>query len=131
VSHVGIALGVSERRACKVLGQSRSSQRYRALKAVKDKAIRERLRALAKRRPRYGYRRMWALLGREGWQVNRKRVQRLWREEGLRIQVRQRERLRPASGGTEESRLELRLPDGPDGGRSPAEAAADPGRVHA
>lgn len=94
MAHVQLTLGVSERRACKVIGQQRSSQRYQARKPEKDQVLRKRLRALSRRHPRYGYRRMWALLRREGWQVNRKRVQRLWREEGLRIVPRQRKRRR-------------------------------------
>jgi transposase InsO family protein len=94
VAHVQLTLGVSERRACKVIGQQRSSQRYEARKPEKDQALRGRLRALSRLHARYGYRRMWALLRREGWQVNRKRVQRLWREEGLRIVQRQRKRRR-------------------------------------
>jgi transposase InsO family protein len=51
--------------------------------------------ALSEKNPRYGYRRVWALLKREGWPVNRKRVHRLWREEGLRVPEKQRKRRRP------------------------------------
>jgi putative transposase len=56
--------------------------------------LRERLRVLARRHPRYGYRRIHALLRREGWACNRKRVQRLWRDEGLRLPPRPRRRRR-------------------------------------
>jgi len=52
----------------------------------------DQLVALSRRYPRYGYRRIWALLRREGWRVNRKRVQRLWRQEGLRVPQAQRKR---------------------------------------
>lgn len=106
MAHVQMILGVSERRACKVIGQPRASQRYRARKPDKDRALRERLRELARRYLRYGYRRMWALLKREGWRVNRKRVQRLWREEGLRILRRQRKRRR--LGSSENGCIRLR-----------------------
>lgn len=98
-------LGVSERRACRVVGQPRSSQRYRARKPDKDHALRQRLKAVSRRYPRYGYRRAWALLRREGWRVNRKRVQRLWREEGLRIVPRQRKRRRLGSSANGCTRL--------------------------
>ena len=56
--------------------------------------LRERLQLLARRHPRYGYRRIHALLHREGWACNRKRVQRLWRDEGLRLPVRPKRRRR-------------------------------------
>lgn len=105
MAHVQAILGVSERRACKVIGQPRASQRYRALKPDKDRALRGRLRELARRYLRYGYRRMWALLRKQGWQVNRKRVQRLWREEGLRILRRQRKRRRLGNSANGCSRL--------------------------
>lgn len=95
--HVRRVLGVSERRACRVMGQARSTQRYEASKPDKDRRLRKRMRELARRHPRYGYRRVWALLRREGWPVNRKRVQRLWREEGLRVPQQQRKRRRLGS----------------------------------
>jgi len=89
--------GISERRACKALGQPRSSQRYVALRPDKDRALTDRMVKLSGRHPRYGYRRIHDLLRREGWRVNRKRVQRLWREAGLRVPVRQRKRRRLGS----------------------------------
>lgn len=99
--HVQRQLGVTERRACRVLGQPRSSQRFVGRQPEKDRAVRERLLTLSRRHPRYGYRRIWALLRREGWRVNRKRVQRLWREGGLRVP--QRQRKRPRLGSSEQS----------------------------
>lgn len=95
--HVQRVCKVSERRACKVIGQPRSSQRYEHRKPIKDGALRKRMRELSRKKKRYGYRRIWVLLRREGWCVNRKRVQRLWREEGLRIVARQRKRRRLGS----------------------------------
>lgn len=91
-------LGVSERRACEVLEQPRSTQRYRSVKPEKDQALVGRMRALAQRNPRYGYRRVWASLRREGWQVNRKRVQKLWQEGGFKVPVKQVKRRRMGSG---------------------------------
>jgi putative transposase len=73
--------GVSERRACAGFGFSRSTQRYRSKRD--DGPLRERLRALAEERRRFGYRRLAVLLRREGVRANIKRVRRLYCEEGL------------------------------------------------
>ena len=78
-------LGVSERRACQIASQHRSTQRREPCVAPDDAALRARLRKLSEDRPRWGYRRAHATLIEEGWALNRKRVQRLWREEGLRV----------------------------------------------
>jgi hypothetical protein len=77
VKHLQGRFRVSERRACRLTSQQRSSQRYRRRRLADELFLRERLRPLARRHPRYGYRRMHALLRREGWACNRKRVQRL------------------------------------------------------
>jgi putative transposase len=85
-------MGVSERRACRVLGQSRTSQRY-CPKVVGDEgALTARVIDLASQYGRYGYRRITALLRAEGWQVNYKRVSRIWRQEGLKVPQRQPKR---------------------------------------
>jgi putative transposase len=77
---------ISERRACRAVGWPRSSQRYRSVRP--DLApLRMRLKELALARPRYGYRRLHVLLGREGWRVNHKKVLRLYREEGLTLRI--------------------------------------------
>jgi putative transposase len=94
VRHLQGRFRVSERRACQTAKQHRSSQRYERRCAVDEAHLRERLRLLARRHPRYGYRRIHALLRREGWACNRKRVQRLWRDEGLRLQPKARRRRR-------------------------------------
>ncbi len=85
-------LSVSERRACRVLGQPRSTQRYVGQKGKKDRLLKERMIALSRENPRYGYRRVWALLRREGRMVNKKRLYRLWREEGLKVPDKQSKR---------------------------------------
>ncbi len=85
---------VSERRACRIVDQPRSSQRHASEKATKDAALSQRMVALSQENPRYGYRRVWALLRREGWAVNKKRVQRLWREADLKVPARERKRRR-------------------------------------
>ena len=83
---------VSERRACRLASVARSSYRYRSV-AADQTVLRLRLRDLAASRVRYGYRRLHILLRREGWQVNHKRVYRLYREEGLGIRVKRRKKL--------------------------------------
>ena len=76
---------VSERRACRVVAQHRSTQRYRGVPPEAELRLVARMNALADRHPRYGYRRIWALLRTEGWVINRKRIERLWRLEGHRV----------------------------------------------
>lgn len=103
--HVQRTLGVSERRACRVIGQPRASQRYRPRKPGKDHRLRKRIRTLARQHPRYGYRRIWVLLRGKGWQVNRKHVQQVWREEGLQVLRRARKRRRLGTGEPGAARL--------------------------
>jgi len=83
--------GVSERLACKVVRQPRSTQRH-CRKHHDDEALEARIKAIATAFPRYGYRRTHVTLVREGWKVNRKRVQRLWRTHGLHVKKRKRRR---------------------------------------
>ncbi|MFO7957604.1 MAG: IS3 family transposase [Candidatus Brocadiia bacterium] len=90
-------LGVSERRACKVVGQPRSTQRYRPRRAKDEVRLVRRMTELARQNPRYGYRRIWALLRREGWEVNKKRIYRLWRREGLKVPQKQHKKRRLGS----------------------------------
>jgi putative transposase len=75
-------LHVSERWACRVCGQHRSTQRREPTPAGDDEALRVELRAFSARRPRWGYRQAHTHLQQQGWEINRKRVQRVWREEG-------------------------------------------------
>ena len=103
-------LRVSERRACRIVGQHRSTQRRPKTLAADDQALRAALREIAGRRPRWGYRRAHHELGLRGWQVNRKRVQRVWREEGLRVPRRVRNRRVPA-GRPDRSQLRATRPD--------------------
>jgi transposase InsO family protein len=92
VDHVRDHLGVSERRACQVLGQPRSTQRHRPKERDDERSLVRRIIELACRFGRYGYRRITALLRREGWRVNHKRVQRIWRQEGLKVPKKQPKR---------------------------------------
>ena len=86
--------GASQRRACAVVGQHRSSQRHARTPVPDEEHLRRRLHALAKRNKRLGYKKQHAILCREGWKVNRKRVRRIWREEGLQVPARKRRRRR-------------------------------------
>ncbi len=76
---------MSERRACRVVGQHRSSQRYERVAAEYELRLVAAMNELAAAHPRWGYRRVWSLLRSEGWRVNRKRIERLWRLEGHRV----------------------------------------------
>ncbi len=98
---------ISERRACRALGVPRSSQRYVGTEREREEELLLRLRALARENPRYGYRRIRALLVREGWSVNLKRVHRLWRREGLKVpQVQRKRRLSQSENGCARRRSE-------------------------
>jgi putative transposase len=109
VKHLQKNFRVSERRACRVVDQPRSSQRYLSTKADKDAALAQMIVALSGQNPRYGYRRVWALLRREGWEVNKKRVHRLWREADLKVPAgrrRKRQRLGSSENGVARRRAE-------------------------
>jgi putative transposase len=90
VDHAQERFGLSQRRACRLVGAARSTIRYRRRPRGDDAALRAWLRDLAAQRPRFGYRRLHALLRREGVVVNHKRVERLYREEGLAVRRRRR-----------------------------------------
>jgi len=83
---------VSERRICRVLGQHRSTQRKVPSGAEDEQALSDDIIALARQYGRYGYRRVTALLRDAGWTVNRKRVERIWRREGLKVPQKQPKR---------------------------------------
>ena len=85
VKHLVRRFHVSERRACQVLDQHRSTQRYQAVPADYELRLIKRMNELAAEHPRWGYRMVATLLVGEGWKVNRKRVRRLWRLEGNRV----------------------------------------------
>jgi hypothetical protein len=101
-------LEVSQRRACEVIVQPRSTQRYRGRKHGKDAALTAELRRISTQHPRAGYRMAAALRRRAGMEINAKRVQRLWRPEGLKVPRRQRKRaqLGNGEGGTQRLKAE-------------------------
>ena len=133
-------LELSERRACRVTGQHRSTQRRLPAHGRGDDALRTELHAFSRGHPRWGYRRAWATLRKEGRTVNRKRVQRLWREEGLRVPAKRRKRQRPGHSAVPAARLRAERPNhvwaldfqfDPDRGRAGPEAAQHRRRAHA
>lgn len=92
VSHLVEARGLSQRRACRLAELNLSTWQYRA-RRKEPPGLRERLKELAAERRRFGYRRLHALLRREGWRVNHKAVHRIYVEEGLQVRKRKRKRL--------------------------------------
>jgi transposase InsO family protein len=82
--------GVCERRACVVPCQHRSTQRHRRKRRNDDTELQARLRAMAVRFPRYGYRRIHVMLVRDGYHCNVTRLRRLWRDGGLHVRPRRR-----------------------------------------
>jgi len=92
VEHVKGKLGVSERRVCRVIGQPRSTQRHNSVGRDDEERLREEIIYLAGKYGRYGYRRIAALLKQEGFRVNHKRVERIWRQECLKVPKKQPKR---------------------------------------
>ena len=88
---------MSERRACQVIGQSRSSQRYQPRVKDDEGRLVKRIVELAREFPRYGYRMITRLLRQEGWTVNFKRIYRLWKREGLKVSMKKRKKRRLGS----------------------------------
>ena len=87
-------LQISERRACRVLNQARSTHRYRPRRLDDEEPLTAQIVELASQYGRYGYKRIHELLVREGWRVNHKRVERIWRQEGLKVPKKQPKRSR-------------------------------------
>lgn len=92
VGFVQAEMKLSTRRSCRALGFARSSMTYESRRAQPSGLV-ERMKALATQRPRFGYRRLHTLLGREGFKVNHKRVYRLYRLEGLSVRKKARRKL--------------------------------------
>ena len=97
VARLQAVLGMSERRACRVIGADRKSMRYRSQRED-DADLRLKLRELAQQRRRFGYRRLHILLRREGVVINRKKTQRLYSEEKLAVRRRRNRRTSTSSG---------------------------------
>jgi putative transposase len=101
---------VSERRACRVVGQPRTSQRYLARPRDDEAALVKRMLELVRQRPRFGYRRIAALLRKEFWRASATRIYRLWRREGLKVpqKKRKRRRLGKSENGCHRRRAEYK-----------------------
>jgi putative transposase len=84
-----------------VISQPRSSQRYEGRKTDQNRDLLERMVTLTRENPRYGYRRVWALLRCEGWRINKECVHRLWQQEGPKVPQRQHKWRRLLLGGSE------------------------------
>lgn len=104
-------LELSERRACLIVGQHRSTQRREVIRTKGDDALRARLHAFSRKHKRWGYRKAWGVLRNEGWVANRKKIQRLWREEGLKVPSRTRKRRRLGTSTCPADRLRAQRPD--------------------
>jgi transposase InsO family protein len=104
-------LELSERRASRITGQHRSTQRRVPTRGRGDDALRTSLRVFSRGHPRWGYRRAWVTLREEGWTVNCKQVQRLWREERLRVPSRRRKRQRLGHSTMPAARLRAERPN--------------------
>jgi hypothetical protein len=83
---------MSERHACRLVGQWRTTQRYQAPHCDDEDRLTRSILALASKYGRFGYRRITALLKLAGWRVGKDRVQRIWRREGLKVPARQKPR---------------------------------------
>ena len=94
MSHVQGQVGCSERRACAVLGQHRSTQRYERRVAQDESVLVGRIEEIVRSHPRYGYRMVCGRLRLDGWLVNHKRVHRLCRRDGLRVPRKNRRKRR-------------------------------------
>jgi putative transposase len=111
VEHLQRVLGLSQRLACRIVGQHRSTQRHQLVEPDRDRALRAELRQLSRAHPRWGYRRAHAQLRQQDWRVNRKAIQRLWREEGLQVPGCRRKRRRLGTSTTPADRLAAEHPD--------------------
>jgi hypothetical protein len=111
VEHLQRVFGVSQRWACRLVGQHRSTQRHQPVEPDRDRVLRQELRRFSRAHPRWGYRRAHAQLRSQGWVINRKAVQRRWREEGLRVPTTRRKRQRLGTSTCPAARLAAEHPD--------------------
>jgi len=139
VRHARESYRVSERHACRLLGQWRGTQRYEVIYRTDEDALTREIVALASEYGRYGYRRITALLRDRGWHAGKDRVQRIWRREGLKVPQRTKaarqivveRRIVPSlAAGTSESCVELRFRERHDARRKNAADADADRRVH-
>jgi transposase InsO family protein len=112
VLHLVEKYGTSQRQACRALSHPRSAQRRPSRPvAAPEEFLRRRLREISAKWPRWGFRRAHATLRQEGWKVNHKRVQRLWRDEGLRVPQQSPKRRRLGQSTVPADRLRAERPN--------------------
>lgn len=111
VANIVKAGRLSERRACELVGQPRATQRYEAKEPERDANLAKELREFSRRRPRAGYRMATAALRRNGWDINPKRVLRVWRQEGLKVPRKKRGKRRRGSTSEGSQLLRASYPD--------------------
>lgn len=111
MQHVKQVFEISERRACKAVGQPRATQRFKGRRPELDRELLGRMKSLAHENPTFGYRMIWAMLKREGVQVNVKRVHRLWKQAGLKVAKPKTKRART---GTSENASHVKQAEGPN-----------------
>ena len=95
---------VSQRRACRVVDQPRQTQRYQQKVRDDEPALIKQILELVREYPRYGYRFIWAKLRQLGWKINKKRVHRIWKQEGLKVPVKKRKKRRLGNSNNSASR---------------------------
>lgn len=111
VGHLQRELELSQRRACKVVGQARATQRHAPKPDAEETRLRARLNAFSRQRPRAGYRTAGGQLRQEGLRVSVKRGQRLWREEGLKVPRKQGKKRRLGTSENGSQRLKATRPN--------------------
>ena len=94
---------VSERRACRVLGQPRTTQRYQRRRPADERPLLAEMRRIVDRDPRFGSPRVHCMLQAAGWQVNHKRIERIWKEENMQVPKKQHKRRRLSTGSSQNS----------------------------
>jgi putative transposase len=111
VEHVQEVFGISERRACKAVGQARATQRWKSRRAGLDRELLERMKVLAGENPSCGYRMIWGMLRQAGEKVNVKRVHRLWKQAALKVVRPEAKRVR---SGTSENASHVKRAESPN-----------------
>lgn len=99
---------VSERRACRVVDQHRSTQRYEVRTSEEEDRLVKRMRELAEVHPRWGARPIWIMLRSEGWRVGKNRIERLYKREGLRVRIPKKRSGKRAEGSVESALWQVR-----------------------
>ena len=102
---------VSQRRACKAIGQPRQTQRYQRKVRDDEPALVKQILELVRQFPRYGYRMICGMLRELGWTVNPKRVYRIWKQEGLKVPVKKRKKKRLGSSDNSSQRRRAKSPN--------------------